>query len=37
MADVSHQWGSDLTIGSTGDIGTVAGPVFGQQRVLRDC
>jgi phage baseplate assembly protein W len=35
MADVSHQWGSDLTISSTGDIGTVAGPLLGQQRVLR--
>ena len=35
MADVYHQWGSDLTIGSTGDIGTTAGPLLGQQRVLR--
>ena len=22
MADASHQWGSDLMIGATGDIGT---------------
>jgi phage baseplate assembly protein W len=35
MADVSHLWGSDLTISSTGDIGTVTGPLLGQQRVLR--
>jgi phage baseplate assembly protein W len=35
MADASHQWGSDLMIGATGDIGTVAGPLLGQQRVLR--
>ena len=35
MADASHQWGSDLAVGSTGDIGTVAGSVLGQQRVLR--
>lgn len=30
-----HQWGSDLVIGSTGSIGTVSGPLLGQQRVLR--
>lgn len=35
MADAFHQWGSDLAIGSSGDIGTAAGPVLGQQRVLR--
>ncbi len=35
MTDVSHQWGSDLTISSSGDIGTVTGPLLGQQRVLR--
>src|SRR6195256_1132934 len=35
MADASHQWGSDLMIGATGDIGTVAGPLLGKQRVLR--
>ena len=35
MADASHQWGSDLVIGSTGDIGMATGPLLGQQRVLR--
>jgi hypothetical protein len=35
VTDASHQWGADLTIGSTGDIGTAAGPLLGQQRVLR--
>ena len=35
MTDLSHQWGSDLTIGSTGDFACVAGPLLGQQRVLR--
>ncbi len=35
MADASHQWGSDLAIGATGDIGTADGPLLGQQRVLR--
>jgi hypothetical protein len=35
MADVFHQWGSDLVVGSTGDIGTIDGPPWGQQRVLR--
>ncbi len=35
MADISHQWGSDLTIGSTGDLAAVAGANLGQQRMLR--
>ena len=35
MADISHQWGSDLTIGSTGDLVAVAGATLGQQRLLR--
>jgi phage baseplate assembly protein W len=35
MPDASHQWGSDLVIGATGDIGIAAGPLLGQQRVLR--
>lgn len=35
MADASHLWGSDLVVGSTGDIGTVTGAMLGQQRVLR--
>jgi phage baseplate assembly protein W len=35
MADISHQWGSDLTTGPTGDLAVVTGPALGQQRVLR--
>lgn len=35
MPDISHQWGSDLGTGSTGDIATASGPLLGQQRVLR--
>jgi phage baseplate assembly protein W len=35
VADISHQWGSDLVIGSTGDIGMATNPLLGQQRVLR--
>jgi phage baseplate assembly protein W len=35
MADASHQWGSDLVVGSTGDIATATGAALGQQRVLR--
>jgi hypothetical protein len=35
VADVFHQWGSDLVIGSTGDLNTADGALWGQQRVLR--
>lgn len=35
MADLFHQWGSDLLIGASGDVGSVSGPLAGQQRVLR--
>jgi phage baseplate assembly protein W len=35
MADISHQWGSDLAVGPTGDLASVSGPLLGQQRVLR--
>jgi len=35
MVDISHQWGSDLTIGGTGDLAVADGPQLGQQRVLR--
>jgi phage baseplate assembly protein W len=35
MADASHQWGSDLALGPTGDIASVSGQLLGQQRVLR--
>ncbi len=35
MHDLSHQWGSDLTVDSTGDLTLVTGSSLGQQRVLR--
>jgi hypothetical protein len=35
MADIAHQWGSDLAFGPTGDLAVVVGPALGQQRVLR--
>lgn len=35
MADLFHQWGSDLIVGPTGDISTIDGSSWGQQRVLR--
>lgn len=35
MADIAHQWGSDLGFGPTGDLAIVAGSTLGQQRVLR--
>ncbi len=35
MTDLSHQWGSDLNIGPTGDLATATGAALGQQRVLR--
>jgi phage baseplate assembly protein W len=35
MADIFHQWGSDLLVGPTGDLGSVSGQSLGQQRVLR--
>ncbi len=35
MPDLSHQWGADLSTGPTGDLASVAGPLLGQQRVLR--
>jgi phage baseplate assembly protein W len=35
LFDLSHQWGSDLSVDSTGDLALVTGPLFGQQRVLR--
>lgn len=35
MTDLFHQWGSDLTLGPTGDLATVSSSVLGQQRVLR--
>lgn len=35
MADVAHDFGSDLTAGPTGDLAVVTGTLEGQQRVLR--
>src|ERR1700683_2907421 len=35
MADIAHQWGSDLEFGPNGDLAVVAGSDLGQQRVLR--
>jgi hypothetical protein len=35
VTDIFHQWGSDLVVGSTGDISTIGGSSWGQQRVLR--
>ena len=35
MADLWHQFGSDLTVGATGDVAAVTGTIAGQQRVLR--
>ena len=35
MPDLSHKWGSDLSVGATGDLAVAAGPELGQQRVLR--
>ncbi len=35
MYDLSLQWGSDLSIGPTGDLALVSGSQLGQQRVLR--
>ena len=35
MADLFHQFGSDLTVGATGDLAAASGTLEGQQRVLR--
>ena len=35
MLDFFHEWGGDLSIGSTGDIALVDGPNVTQQRVYR--
>lgn len=35
MSDISHQWGSDLEVGPTGDLLLAAGQDLGQQRILR--
>ncbi len=35
MPDLSHFYGSDLTVGPGGDLATASGTQLGQQRVLR--
>jgi hypothetical protein len=35
MPDLSHQWGSDLSLGPTGDLALAFGLDEGRQRVLR--
>lgn len=35
MPDLSHFYGSDLTVGPSGDLASVDGTQLGQQRVLR--
>lgn len=35
MPDIHHQWGSDLVIGATGDLLSVAGSEATRQRVIR--
>ncbi len=35
MADIYHQFGSDLVVGPTGDLAAAEGTALGQQRVLR--
>lgn len=35
MADLWHQFGSDLALGATGDVALATGALAGQQRVLR--
>ena len=35
MADVAHQWGADLAVGTTGDLALADGATLGQQRVMR--
>jgi hypothetical protein len=35
MFDIGHQWGTDLSVGPTGDVAMVNGPTASHQRVLR--
>ena len=35
MADVAHEWSTDLTVSAGGDLLTATGPAFTRQRVLR--
>jgi phage baseplate assembly protein W len=33
--DIFHVWGTDLTVGASGDLAVAAQPTVGQQRILR--
>ncbi len=35
MPDLAHQWGSDLSVASTGDLATVDTDTWTQERILR--
>ncbi len=35
MDDIFHVWGTDLTVGASGDLAVAAQPTVGQQRILR--
>lgn len=35
VADLAHQWGSDLSVSPTGDLAVASGALVGQQRLLR--
>ena len=35
MPDISHQWGSDLSLSPTGDLALADGPLLTRQRLLR--
>lgn len=35
MSDLAHIFGSDLSISPTGDLASVSGSTYGQQRVIR--
>lgn len=35
MPDLSHQWGSDLSLSATGDLALASGPELTRQRVIK--
>lgn len=35
LVDINQTWGNDIIVNSTGDLDTVSGSDFGQQRILR--
>ena len=35
MPDLSHQWGSDLSLSATGDLAIASGPELTRQRVIK--